>query len=315
MSHKILVIGSTNVDFLIKSDKLPAFGETVTGGIFMQNFGGKGANQAVGAARAGGEVTFVTCLGEDLYADELERNFKRDGIETKYVYRDKNCATGSALIMLDKEGNNYLSVAPGANYSLTPTHIDKSLDAFLEADMIVMQMELSPLVTYHVFTLAKKQGKKVLFNLAPAMPFDKNVLKQVYAFVVNEVEASMVTELNVETDDEIREAGMALLDFGPQVVVITLGSHGSFIATREYSQFVPSYKVKAVDTTAAGDVYCGSLAVALVEGKTLTEAVRFAGAAAAISVTRLGAQPSAPWRKEIEDFMISAEGALQKTKY
>src|SRR5665647_954850 len=118
MSHKILVIGSTNVDFLIKSDKLPSFGETVTGGVFMQNFGGKGANQAVGAARAGGDVTFITCLGEDLYADELLRNFKKDGIDTKYVFRDKESATGSALILLDKEGNNCISVAPGANYKL-----------------------------------------------------------------------------------------------------------------------------------------------------------------------------------------------------
>ena len=135
------------------------------------------------------------------------------------------------------------------------------------------------------------------------MPFNKDVLKQVYAFVVNEVEASMVTGLKVETDDEIRLAASALLALGPKVVVITLGSNGSFIAAAKHRQYVPSYKVKAVDTTAAGDVYCGSLAVALVEGKTLAEAVRFAGAAAAISVTRLGAQPSAPWRKEIEDFM------------
>jgi ribokinase len=304
MSHKILVIGSTNVDFLIKSDKLPSFGETVTGGIFMQNFGGKGANQAVGAARAGGNVTFITCLGEDLYAGELLRNFRTDGIDTKYVFVDHDSSTGSALIMLDKEGNNYLSVAPGANYRLTPAHIDKAMDAFLEAEMIVMQMELSPVTTYYVFELAKKYGKKVMFNLAPAMPFNKDVLKQVYAFVVNEVEASMVTGLKVESDGEIRGAARALLDLGPEVIVITLGSSGSFIANREYSQYVPSYKVKAVDTTAAGDVYCGSLVVALVEGKSLAEAVRFAGAAAAISVTRLGAQPSAPRRKEIEDLIL-----------
>jgi ribokinase len=275
----------------------------VTGGVFMQNFGGKGANQAVGAARAGGDVTFVTCLGEDLYADELLRSFKKDGIDTKYVFRDSEFATGSALILLDKEGNNCISVAPGSNYRLLPAHIDKILEVFLEAEMIVMQMELAPATTYHVFELARKHGKKVLFNLAPAMPFNKKVLGQVYGFVVNEIEASMVTGLKVETDDEIRRAASALLALGPRVAVITLGSNGSYIASAEYSQYVPSYKVKAVDTTAAGDVYCGSLAVALVEGKTLPEAVRFAGAAAAISVTRLGAQPSAPRRKEIEDFM------------
>jgi ribokinase len=303
MKHKILVIGSTNVDFLIRSDKLPSQGETVTGGVFMQNFGGKGANQAVGAARAGADVTFITCLGEDLYADELLRSFKTDGIDTKYVFRSKESPTGSALILLDKMGNNCISVAPGSNYRLLPEHIDMALDAFLEAEMIIMQMELAPETTYHVFELAKKHHKRVLFNLAPAMPFNKEVLKQVYAFVVNEVEASMVTGLRVETDDEIRLAGSALLALGPQVAVITLGSNGSFIAAAKHRQYVPAYKVKAVDTTAAGDVYCGSLAVALVEGKMLTDAVRFAAAAAAISVTRLGAQPSAPLRAEIEDFV------------
>jgi ribokinase len=241
MRHKILVIGSTNVDFLIRSDKLPSFGETVTGGIFKQNFGGKGANQAVGAARAGGDVTFVTCLGEDLYADELLLNFKRDGINTKYVFRDLESATGSALIMLDKEGNNYLSVAPGANYKLTPSHIDQALDVFLEAEMIIMQMELTPETTYYVFELAKKYHKRVMFNLAPAMPFNKEVLSQVYAFVVNEVEASMVTGLRVETDEEIRLAASALLALGPQVAVITLGSNGSFIAAPKHRQYVPSY--------------------------------------------------------------------------
>lgn len=303
MGHKILVIGSTNVDFLIKSDKLPSFGETVTGGVFMQNFGGKGANQAVGAARAGGDVTLITCLGNDLYADELLRSFEKDSIQTKYIFRDNETATGSALILLDKEGNNCISVAPGSNYRLSPAHIDQALDAFLEAEMIILQMELAPATTYYVFELAKKCKKRVLFNLAPAMPFNRDVLRQVYAFVVNEVEASMVTGLRVESDDEVRLAASALLALGPQVVVITLGSNGSFIAAAKHRQYVPAYKVKAVDTTAAGDVFCGSLAVALVEGKALTDAVRFAGAAAAISVTRLGAQPSAPLRREIEDFM------------
>jgi len=306
MSSKVLVIGSTNVDFLIRSEKIPSMGETVTGGVFMQNFGGKGANQAVGAARAGGDVTFITCLGQDLYAEELLRSFKNDGIDTKFVFKDKASATGSALILLDKEGNNCISVAPGSNYKLMPHHIDRALDVFLEAGMIIVQMELSLETTYYIFELAKKYVKKVLFNLAPAMPFNKDVLKQVYAFVVNEVEASMVTGLRVETDEEIQRAAGDLLAMGPKVVVITLGSNGSFIASSEYSQYVPSFRVKAVDTTAAGDVYCGSLAVALVEGKTLTEAVRFAGAAAAISVTRLGAQPSAPSRKEIDDFIVSA---------
>ena len=298
-----MVIGSTNVDFLVKTDKLPAFGETVTDGIFMQNYGGKGANQAVGAVRAGGDVTFVTCLGDDLYANELIRNFKKDGIDIEYVFKDPSSPTGSALIMLDRDGNNYLSVAPGSNYKLTPAHIDKALDVFRKADIIVLQMEIPFETTAYVFELAKRHRKKVLFNLAPARPFDLSVLKQVYAFVVNEVEASMVTGLKVETDDEIKAAATALLELGCEIAVITLGARGSFIASTESRQFVPAFSVKAVDTTAAGDVYCGSLAVAMVEGKSLVEAVYFAGAASAISVTRLGAQPSAPFRSEIDEFI------------
>jgi ribokinase len=304
MNKKITVIGSTNVDFLIKTDKLPGFGETVTGGVFFQNYGGKGANQAVGAARAGGNVTFVTCLGEDLYADNLMENFKKDGIETSFVFRDRVEATGSALIMLDKDGNNYLSVASGANYKLKTAHIDQALNTILEAEIIVMQMEIPFDTTKYVFELAAKHNKKVLFNLAPAKPFDLSVLKSTYAFVVNEIEASMVTGLKVETDDEIKTAAQALLTLGCKTAIVTLGARGSYVASPEFTGTVPAFKVKAVDTTAAGDVYCGSLAVAMVEGRSLVDAVRFAGAASAISVTRLGAQPSAPWRKEIDEFIL-----------
>jgi ribokinase len=305
MSNKITVIGSTNVDFLIKTEKLPGFGETVTGGVFFQNYGGKGANQAVGAARAGGNVTFVTCLGEDLYANTLLENFNKDGIETSFVFKDRDEATGSALIMLDKDGNNYLSVASGANYKLAPYHIDKAKNSILEADMIIMQMEIPFETTSYVFDLAARHNKKVLFNLAPAMPFDVSVLKKTYAFVVNEVEASMATGLKVDTDEEIKIAATELLKLGCRIAIITLGARGSYVASPDFTGFVPAFSVKAVDTTAAGDVYCGSLGVALVEGKSLAEAVRFAGAASAISVTRLGAQPSAPVRKEIDEFIIT----------
>lgn len=303
MGKNIMVIGSTNVDFLIKSEKLPASGETVTGGTFMQNFGGKGANQAVGAARAGGNVTFVTCLGEDLYAEELVRSFRKDGIDTRYVFKESAAATGSALIMLDKNGNNCISVAPGANFRLTPYHVELAREDFLKADLIVLQMEIPFETNAFIFEQARKHGKKVLFNLAPARSFDLSVLQHTYAFVVNEVEAAMVTGLKVDTDEEIIAASKALLDLGCRIAVITLGARGSFVASQEYSQFVPAFKVIPVDTTAAGDVYCGSLAVALTEGKSLVEAVRFAGAASAISVTRMGAQPSAPLRKEINEFI------------
>jgi ribokinase len=303
MGNNIMVIGSTNVDFLIKSEKLPAAGETVTGGTFMQNFGGKGANQAVGAARAGGNVTFVTCLGEDLYAEELVRSFRKDGIDTRYAFSVSSAATGSALILLDKNGNNCISVAPGANFCLTADLVEDAREDFLKADLIVLQMEIPFETNAFVFEQARKHSKKVLFNLAPARAFDLSVLQHTYAFVVNEIEAAMVTGLKVETDEEIKAAAKALLGLGCRIAIITLGARGSCIASQDFSQFVPAFKVEPLDTTAAGDVYCGSLAVALVEGKSLVEAVRFAGAASAISVTRMGAQPSAPCRKEIDAFI------------
>jgi ribokinase len=299
-----MVIGSTNVDFLIKTDKLPALGETVTGGTFLQNYGGKGANQAVGAARAGGKVTFVTCLGKDMYAEELVRKFKTDGIDTRYVFHDETEATGSALIMLDRDGNNYLSVASGANFRLFPGHIDKALADFRDAEIIVLQMEIPMVTNEYIFDLARTYGRRIIFNLAPAKTVDKRHFRNLFALVVNEVEASSITCEKTETDDEVRRAAETLLSLGCMIAVITLGSRGCYLASEEFRGFIPAYPVKAVDTTAAGDIWCGTFAVALAEGKPVREAAAFAAAASAISVTRLGAQPSAPFRNEIEEFIL-----------
>ena len=304
MNKKIAVIGSTNVDFVIKSGKLPVLGETVTNGQFAQNFGGKGANQAVGAARAGGDITFVSCLGQDLYADELLKSFRKDYIVSDFVFREKGVATGCALIMIDSDGNNYISVAPGANFRMTPAYIDKALDAIRQAELVLIQMEIPADTTACIIKAAAELRKRIIFNLAPARPFDVTLLQLVNTFIVNEIEASMVTGMKVETVDEVRTAAADLLDNGPENVIITLGSNGSYLATRDgVGEFIPAFKVNPVDTTAAGDVYCGALAVALMEGRTLNDAVRFASAASAISVTRLGAQPSAPYRTEIDAFL------------
>ncbi len=304
-THSILVIGSTNVDFLIRTKKLPSFGETVTDGLFMQNFGGKGANQAVGAARAGGNVTFITCLGNDSNADSLLQNFKIDGIDTSHIVIDKNNSTGAALIMLDEKGNNYLSVAPGSNYSLTPPHIDAAADLIAKCTFIVLQLEIPLDTTYHIIELAKKNNKKVIWNLAPAREVNLEILKDIHTFIVNEVEASMVCGFHVETPEEIRKAATILLQKGPEIVLITLGSRGVYLASKTDDKFISAFKVDPIDTTGAGDIFCGSFAVAMAEGRSAVESVKFACAASAISVTRMGAQPSAPIRKEIEDFQNS----------
>ena len=303
MTSNIVVIGSSNVDFFMKMDRLPRLGETVTDCTFMQVFGGKGANQAVGAARAGGKVTFVNCAGDDKFADLMIDNFKQDGMNTDFVFREKDIASGAALIMIDSQGNNYLSVAPGANYRLKKFHIDKAKHVIRDAAIILLQYEILPETLEYIIDVCHDLGKKVVLNLAPARTIEDIYLGKISILVVNEVEAEFLTGKKVTTSDEIETAAASLLKKGIETVIITLGKEGSYIATGEYREQIPAYRVEAKDTTAAGDVYCGSLCVALVEGKSLSEAVRFANAASAISVTRLGAQPSAPTRQEIEEFL------------
>jgi ribokinase len=300
---KIVVIGSSNVDLLMKMDHLPEKGETVTDAEFFQVYGGKGANQAVAVARAGGNVAFVNCVGEDAYTPQMVQNYKNDGIDTRFVFQEKNIASGHALIMIGGEGMNYLSVAPGANYKLTPLKIDEALPVFDEAAMIVMQYEIQEETIKYVIELANRRNIPVLWNCAPARAFDLTYIPKINILVLNEVEAGFLAEMTVETEADAEKAAQKLVDSGVEKVIITLGSKGAFVVTKTEKVSVPAFKVAAVDTTAAGDTFCGAFAVALVEGKSLKDSLQFASAAAAISVTRMGAQPSAPTRKEIESFL------------
>jgi ribokinase len=300
MKSNIVVIGSSNVDFIMKMERLPKVGETVTDSVFMQVFGGKGANQAVGAARAGGKVTFVSCVGDDKIADLMIENFKQDGINTDFVFKEKDVATGAALIMIGSKGSNYISVAPGANYRLTKSNIDRITGVIQNADIILLQYEILPETLKYVINVCHGLKKRVVLNLAPAKPIEDKYLEKLSILVVNETEAEFLTGKKVTTSNEIETAVTSLLKKGIETVIITLGEEGSYIATSNYREKINAFRVKALDTTAAGDIYCGSLCVALTEGKSLPDAVRFAGAASAISVTRMGAQPSAPIRQEIE---------------
>lgn len=301
--NKIVVIGSSNVDLLMKMDHLPEKGETVTDAVFMQVYGGKGANQAVAAARAGGNVAFVNCVGEDAYTPQMVQNYKNDGIDTRFVFQEKDIASGHALIMIGGEGMNYLSVAPGANYKLTPQKIDEAMPIIGEAAMIVMQYEIPEETIKYIIDLANHKNIPVLWNCAPARAFDLSYIPKINILVLNEIEAGFLAEMTVETEAEAEKAAQKLVDSGVEKVIITLGSKGAFVVTKTEKVSVPAFKVEAVDTTAAGDTFCGAFAVALVEGKSLKEALQFASAAAAISVTRMGAQPSAPTRMEIDSFL------------
>ena len=300
---KIVVIGSSNVDLLMKMDHLPEKGETVTDAVFMQVYGGKGANQAVAAARAGGNVAFVNCVGEDAYTPQMVQNYKNDGIDTRYVFQEKEMASGHALIMIGSEGNNYLSVAPGANYRLTPAKIDEAMPVIDEAAIIVMQYEIPADTIKYIIDIANQKNIPVLWNFAPARAFDLSYIPKVDILVLNEVEAGFLAQMPVENQADAEKAAAKLIGQGVEKVIITLGSQGAFVLTKDEKVSVPAYKVDAVDTTAAGDTFCGAYAVANVEGKSPEEALRFASAAAAISVTRMGAQPSAPTRNEIDEFL------------
>jgi ribokinase len=261
-------------------------------------FGGKGANTAVAAARAGGDVTFVAALGDDVFASVMKGNFEQDGICTDHLHIEPGIASGSALIMVDRNGDNYLAVAPGANYSLSPSHLEAAEAAFHGAGMVVMQMEIPTATILRSLQFARESGTRVLFNYAPVRDLSVPVTGLMDVLVVNEKEANGLAVESVS-----RDAAKRLKQLGARTVIVTLGAAGIWIESDEFCGHLPAFAVEAVDTTAAGDTFCGALAVALVEGQPLREAVRFASAASAISVMREGAQPSIPHRGEIDAFL------------
>jgi len=307
--NSILVVGSSNTDMIIKVQHIPKPGETILGGEFASAAGGKGANQAVGAARAGGAVTFIARVGQDMFGDQAVAGFVADGINVDYVARDRTSPSGVALIFVGANGENSIAVASGANARLTPADLQKAKKAFHESKVVVLQLE-TPLPTVAAaVALAAAAGARVILNPAPARPLPDKLLARLYLLTPNESEAELLTGVAVNDDAGVARAADALLARGVQNVIITLGARGAFVAGKEARGFIKGYKVKPVDTTGAGDVFNGALAVALAEGKPLLEAVRFGCAAAALSVTRLGAQTSAPVRREIRKLLASGNGS------
>lgn len=308
MAKKIVVVGSTNVDLIIKGDKIPKHGETVLGGTFFKAAGGKGANQAVAASRAGGDVFFVSCVGNE-YGEESFDGFRKDGINVDYVKKDPHVATGIALIMVDKNGENSISVASGANLSLTVSDVQKAQQIIKNADVLLMQLESPIEVVEEAARIAASAGVKTILNPAPAQPLSDELLKHVTLLTPNETETELLTGTEVKNETDAINAASVLLKKGVEVVIITIGSKGAILATKDETKIISGHKVEAADTTAAGDVFNGALALAVAENKPLDKAIRFANAAAAVSVTRMGAQPSAPKRDEIEE-MISNTSTL-----
>lgn len=303
---KVVVIGSSNIDMIAQVHHLPAPGETVGDASFIQSLGGKGANQAVAAARLGGAVTFVSSLGNDLYAEILKKQFAQEGIVTDYIMDDLNHPTGTALIFVANSGENCIAVAPGANCSLLPASITRFSKGIEDADIIVMQAEIPYETIKKIALLAGQKGKKVLFNPAPACRIDEELMRGVDILVVNELEAAFISGIGY-TEDNLEEIGRALKKAGARNVVITLGSRGVYLKNERETLRLPACKVDVIDTTAAGDTFCGALAVVCARREIDREALSFANAAAALAVMRLGAQPSIPTLDEVKNFMLKNE--------
>ncbi len=303
MKRKIVVVGSSNTDMVIKTKHLPLPGETVLGGNFLMNAGGKGANQAVAAAQLNGEVVFIAKVGNDLFGKTAREGFEKEGINTEFVFTDEAHASGIALITVDEKGENCIAVASGANAALDIDDINKAISAIEEAAIILLQLE-TPLATVEqVIQIAFEKGKKVILNPAPALPLPGDIYKHLFLITPNEKEASMLSGIDVCDKDSALKAAQYFIERGTQHVIITLGKEGALFYDNNNAIIIPSPAVEAVDSTAAGDVFNGALAVALAEGKEIREAIRFANATAALSVTKLGAQSSAPSRNEVDMFL------------
>ena len=301
--NSIVVIGSSNTDMVVKTDHLPVPGETIIGGEFFMYPGGKGANQAVAAARLGGQVTLIAKIGDDIFGKQSVQLIKAEGIETSYLIADPVAASGVALITVDKNGENCITVASGSNAKLLPADIEPFLPVILNASIVLMQLEIPLTTVNYIAGICRKNNIKLTLNPAPACHLPDELYACLDYITPNEKEAEMLTGIRVEDIPSAKSAAKALKHKGVKTVIITLGKQGALIVTDTFEKHIPSMIVEALDTTGAGDVFNGALAFALSAGKELTQAVAFACRGAAISVTRLGAQSSAPYTKELEEYL------------
>ena len=296
---RILVIGSSNTDLVVRTEKMPKPGETLLGGTFFVNPGGKGANQAVAAARLGNDVTFCCMTGQDDYGRAARELFRGEGIDIDYVFSTPESASGIAVILVDAKGENSIVVASGANLKLTPEDIDR-IEGYENYDIVLCQLEIPVETVCHAARRVKEHGGCFILNPAPACALPEALLSDVDILTPNETEAELLSGVQIVDRESAVRAAEILSEKGVHTVIVTLGSKGALLYRDGAYEFIPAYKVDAVDTTAAGDVFNGALCVALAEGKEMHEAICFAQAASAIAVTRAGAQQSAPTRQDVE---------------
>ncbi|HJZ40675.1 MAG TPA: ribokinase [Bacteroidales bacterium] len=298
---KITVIGNSNTEIIIKAPFVPGPGETAIGETFSMLPGGRGAHQAVAAARAGGDVTFVSRIGNDMFGEQAVQMLQQDGINTSFVIKDHSTSSGVASIIVDSNGESGITLSPGANLNLSQNDILGARDAIVNADLLLLQLDIPLDTVKFAAGLARSAGIRVILNPAPALPVSDEILKSISVLTPDSAEAELLTGITITDERSAELAGRILLERGLDRVIITLRSKGAMVIDNGGAEHVPGFKVKTVDKTAVNDVFNGALAVGLAEGKNFYEAVLFANAAAAISYSRTGTKSSIPFREEILD--------------
>ena len=301
----LVVVGSLHMDLTVKTERIPQIGETVLGKHLTMSPGGKGANQAVAAARLGADVTLVGRVGADALGRKLIENAKGKGIDINYIVKDRETATGVALIMVDEEGNNLIAVAPGADMRCCTDDIDRAENVIKSSDVLSIQLEIPPHVVEYAIDKAFKEGVKVILNPSPAQQLPDKLLRKVYILTPNEKEAEALSNCKVTSVKAAKRAAEKIRERGVENVIVTLGKNGAIMARGGETVHVKGIDVNTVDATGAGDAFCGTLAVAISSGKNLKEAVMYSNCAGALATTKIGAQEALPKASELESFMKS----------
>jgi len=299
MDNSILVVGSINTDLILQVEHLPAPGETILGGDIQTAGGGKGANQAMAAARLGGNVTLVGRIGDDAYGDFHLHSFQLESINVDAINRTNDVPTGTAVILVDNRGQNCIVVSSGANARLSNTDVENASQQFIAGGILVLQLEIPIETVCFAAAKAKAAGKRVILNPAPAQQLSNTLLQNTDVLILNETEMEIICGQPIDEEDTLRKTIDTILKSGVKVVILTLGSKGARYFSKETQFFQQAFQVQAVDTTAAGDAFIGAFAVALSEGKTPADAMQFAAAAGALTATKMGAQPSLPNRSDL----------------
>ena len=298
---KICVIGSLNMDLVVNVDEMPKKGQTLIGSAFKEVPGGKGANQAVAMARLGADIRMIGKVGKDSFGETLINQLKSDKVNTKYIHRE-DCASGVAMITVDKNAENSIVVAPGANFKVLEKDIDKCIEAIDESDIVVLQLETPINTIKYALQKSKELGKYTILNPAPAVKLEDSIIENVDLLTPNETELEILSGVKIESEDDIKKAANVLIEKGVKELIVTLGSKGSLYINKDNTKLKKSYKVEAIDTTAAGDSYTGALAVAFAQDKDIDEAMDFASKVGALAVTKEGAQSSLPTMEDVNNF-------------